>query len=232
MCRSEVYRTLHDRQLRPAQVQMWLNSQDPEFRTKAKRVCRLYLNPPRGATVLCIDEKTGMQATERLHPDKPAAPGRKARREYEYKRHGTSTLIAGMDVKSGKVCGYCSPTRGADDLMEFMQQVARAIPHGPVYVVWDNLNIHHGQRWEQFNAEHGGRFHFVHTPVHASWLNQVEIWFGILHKRVLKYGSFRSVQQMEDKVLGFMSHWNDYESHPFKWKFRGFRVKSDLRRAA
>jgi transposase len=232
MSRSEVYRTLHDRKLRPAKIQMWLNSQDPEFRTKARRVCRLYLHPPKGAHVLSIDEKTGMQALERGHPDRLARPGRPMRREYEYIRHGTSTLIAAFDVKTGKVCGVCGQTREADDLMEFMEEIARSIPHGPVYVIWDNLNIHHGERWEEFNARHGRRFHFVYTPIHASWLNQIEIWFGILHKRVLKYGSFASVQQLIDKVCGFIQHWNDFEAHPFKWKFRGFRTKSDLRQAA
>jgi transposase len=232
MCRSEVYRTLHDRQLRPAQIQMWLNSQDPEFRDKAKRVCQLYLHPPKGARVFCVDEKTGMQALERAHPDSPARPGRRARREYEYIRHGTSTLIAAFEVKTGKVLGVCGETRGADDLIEFMETLARSIPRGPVYIIWDNLNIHHGERWEQFNARHGGRFHFVYTPLHASWLNQVEIWFGILHRRVLKYGSFKSVQQLVEQVCGFIQHWNDFEAHPFRWKFRGFRTKSDLRRVA
>ena len=232
MSRSEVFRTLHDRQLRPARIQMWLNSQDPDFRAKAKRVCQLYLHPPKGARVLCIDEKTGMQALQRMHPDRLAGPGRSLRREYEYKRHGTSTLIAAFDVRTGEVCGVCSPTREADDLMEFMEELARSLPHGPIFVIWDNLNIHHGPRWEEFNARHGGRFHFVHTPIHASWLNQIEIWFGILHNRVLKYGSFESVQQLVEKVCGFIQHWNEFEAHPFRWKFRGFRVKSDLRRAA
>jgi transposase len=232
MSRSEVYRTLHDRHLRPHRVQMWLHSQDPQFRAKAKRLCKLYLNPPKGAAVVSVDEKTGMQALERKHPDRPAVPGKPRRREYEYKRNGTRTLIGAFDVRTGKVFGRCGPTRTADDLMAFMEELARKYPHGAVYVVWDNLNIHHGPRWEQFNARHGGRFHFVHTPIHASWLNQVEIWFGILHKRVLKFGSFESAHQLAAKVCGFIEHWNRYEAHPFRWKFRGFRVKSDLRRAA
>lgn len=232
MSRSEVYRTLHDRQLRPARIQMWLHSQDPEFRMKARRICKLYLNPPRGAAVVSVDEKTGMQAIERKHPDRAPAPGRRHRREYEYKRHGTRTLIAAFDVRTGRVFAHCGPTRTAEDLMAFMEELARRYPRGPVYIVWDNLNIHGGERWEQFNRRHGGRFHFVHTPIHASWLNQVEIWFGILHKRILKYGSFSSAQQLTDKVFGFIEHWNRYEAHPFRWRFSGFRVKSDLLQAA
>ncbi len=231
MSRSEVYRTLHDRDLRPHRIQMWLHSQDPEFRAKANRLCKLYLNPPKG-NVVCVDEKTGMQAIERKHPDRPSLPGRPRRREYEYKRHGTRTLIAAFDIRTGQVFGACGPTRTADDLIAFMEQLARRYPVGPVHVVWDNLNIHCGQRWDEFNKRHGGRFHFVHTPIHASWLNQVEIWFGILHKRVLKYGSFTNAQQLTDRVCGFIEHWNRYEAHPFRWKFRGFRVKSDLLQAA
>lgn len=232
MSRSEVYRTLHDRQLRPARIQMWLHSQDPDFRPKANRICRLYLNPPRGAAVISVDEKTGMQALERKHPDRWPAPGRRHRREYEYKRHGTCTLIGAFDVRTGQVFGHCGPTRTAEDLMAFMEELARRYPHGPVYIVWDNLNIHGGARWDEFNQRHGQRFHFVRTPLHASWLNQIEIWFGILHKRVLKYGSFKSAQQLNDKVRGFIEHWNRYEAHPFRWRFRGFRVKSDLLHAA
>jgi transposase len=231
MSRSEVYRTLHDRDLRPHRLQMWLHSQDPDFRAKANRLCKLYVKPPRGAAVLCVDEKTGMQAIERKHPDRPALPGRPRRREYEYKRHGTQTLIAAFDIRTGQVFGHCGSTRKAKDLMAFMEQLACRYPRGQVYIVWDNLNIHHGPRWEEFNARHQGRFHFVHTPLHASWLNQVEIWFGILHKRIIKYGSFCSKRQLSARVCGFIDHWNSYEAHPFRWKFRGFRVKSDLRRA-
>jgi transposase len=231
MSRSEVYRTLHARDLRPHRIQMWLNSQDPEFRAKANRLCKLYIHPPKG-TVVCVDEKTGMQALERKHPDRFALPGRRRhRREVEYIRHGTRTLIAAFDIRTGQVFGACGPTRTADDLLAFMERLARKYPVGPVHVIWDNLNIHCGKRWEEFNERHGGRFHFVHTPIHASWLNQVEIWFGILHKRVLKYGSFSNAEQLEDRVCGFIDHWNRHEAHPFRWKFRGFRVKSDLRKA-
>jgi DDE superfamily endonuclease len=104
-----------------------------------------------------------------------------------------------------------------------MEALAKRYPTGRVYVVWDNLNIHHGERWKKFNRRHRGRFRFVHTPLHASWVNQVEIWFSILQRRVLKHGSFVSAAELTARVLGFVRHWNRHEAHPFRWTFRGRR---------
>jgi transposase len=103
-----------------------------------------------------------------------------------------------------------------------MEAVAQRYPTGRVTIIWDNLNIHHGAaRWEKFNRRHGCRFRFVFTPLHASWVNQVEIWFGLLHRRVLKLNSFRDAAELVDAVHGYIQHWNDHEAHPFQWKFRG-----------
>lgn len=218
---SEVGRLLRRSDLKPHRVRPWLHSPDPEFREKARVICKLYLNIPTGAHLVCVDEKTGMQALERKYSGRPAAPGRLGREEFEYIRHGTTTLIGAFDVRTGRVFGECRPTRKAPDLVEFMEHLALRYPKGDVYVVWDNLNIHHGERWNEFNARHDGRFHFVHTPIHASWLNQVEIWFGILHRRLLKRGSFTTIEDLLLKVSGFIAHWNLNEAHPFDWKFRG-----------
>ena len=105
--------------------------------------------------------------------------------------------------------------------MRFMERVAQQYPTGNVTIVWDNLNIHHGPRWEAFNLRHGGRFRFLYTPLHASWVNQVEIWFSILARRVLKHASFRDVGELTRAVDGFVGHWNAHEAHPFRWVFRG-----------
>jgi transposase len=220
---TEIRRILRDEQVRPHRVRMWLHSPDPEFRRKARAICDLYCEPPQGAYVLCVDEKTGMQALERVHPMRPPAPARDGRIEFEYKRHGTRTLIAAFDTRTGKVFSRCGKRRREGDLLRFMEALAKRYPSGLVYVVWDNLNLHHGERWQQFNRRHGGRFQFVHTPVHASWLNQIEIWFSILQRRVLKYGSFRSAPELKAAVLGYVRHWNRHEAHPFRWTFRGRR---------
>ena len=117
--------------------------------------------------------------------------------------------------------GQCRAQRTGNDLSEFMDALARKYPTGDVYIVWDNLNIHNGEKWQEFSRQHGGRFHFVHTPLHASWVNQIEIWFGILQRRLLRYGEFNNVKELSDRIEGFIKHWNHFEAHPFRWTFRG-----------
>ena len=218
---SEIGRILRAEDFRPHRMRMWLHSPDPNFREKVRVICQLYAQPPAGAHVVCVDEKTGMQSLERKHPGRRAAPGRAGRREFEYLRHGTQTLLAAFDIKTGRVFGQCRLRRTAEDLRQFMEALAERYPTGDVYVVWDNLNIHHGEAWIRFNQRHGGRFHFVHTPLHASWVNQVEIWFGILQRRVLKHGDFHTPAELATRVMAFISHWNRREAHPFRWTFRG-----------
>lgn len=216
---SEITRTLRCGGLRPHRVRLWLHSPDPEFRPKVERICGLYLSPPPGSTVLCIDEKSGMQALEHVHPLHLVRPDGVVRREFEYVRHGTSTLIAAFDVRSGRVFGRCW-RRTAEGIVRFMEEIAVRYPTGDVYVVWDNLNIHCGPRWEEFTRRHGGRFHFVYTPKHASWVNQVEVWFSLLARRVLRHASFPTRRDLEAAVRAFIVQWNR-EAHPFRWTFRG-----------
>lgn len=218
---SHVQRICSNAQIRPHRVEMWLHSSDPDFRLKAKEICELYLDPPEGAHVISVDEKPGMQALERKFTCSSPRPGQPFRMEYEYKRHGTQTLIASFNVQTGQVYGHCGHTRKADDLIEFMEDLALQYPTGEVHIIWDNLNIHHGERWDEFNKRHGGRFHFHYTPIHASWLNQIEIYFSIMQKRVLKNRSFESTEELQDAVIKFMDDWNESEAHPFKWTFNG-----------
>ena len=220
--------------LKPHQCRYWLNNEraaaPAQFDAAVRAVCELYQQAPllqaHGVHLLSTDEKTGMQALERKHPTRPPGPARIARREFEYIRHGTRTLFAAFNPHTGDVFGQVSVNRSADTLVLFMERVAQQYPTGQVTIVWDNLNTHHGPRWEEFNRRHGGRFRFVYTPLHASWVNQVEIWFSILSRRVLKHGDFTSVRQLERKVRQFIAHWNEHEAHPFRWTFRGeFRRK-------
>lgn len=219
--RSEVGRTLRAEELRPHKIRLWLHSPDPEFRSKVKAICDLYLNPPCGAHVVCVDEKTSIQALERIHPGRRPSFGQPGRFEFEYTRHRVRALIAGFDVQTGQVLGLCRPGRKAKDLAAFMETLAQKYPSGDVYVVWDNLNIHLPHCWKEFNQRNGGRFHFVYTPKHASWVNQIEIWFSILQRRVLRFGSFRSPKELTAAITGFIKHWNQYEAHPFRWTFTG-----------
>lgn len=225
--RSHLQRILQAGDVRPHRVKMWLHSPDPEFRRKVNEICALYLNPPSGAVVICVDEKTGMQAVERKYVGAPPGPGRRRRVEFEYKRHGTQALIASFNTQSGEVIAACGDTRTGDDLEAFMETVAKAYSSVEIHVVWDNLNTHRamGTRWHAFNERHGGRFHFHFTPIHASWVNQVELWFGVLGRRCLRNASFKSKAALRRAVERHVRKWNG-AAHPFRWKFGGYPLQS------
>ncbi len=225
---SEVGRILNNSEMRPQRLRLWLHSPDPDFRAKARRICELYVRPPPGATVLCIDEKTQIQALRRRFGTTRSVPGRVGRYEFEYVRGGVQALIAALDVRTGQVFAQCRRRRTAADVVAFMEAVARRFK-GTVYVVWDNLDVHHDggdRRWSRFNARHGRRFHFVYTPLHASWLNQVEQWFSIVQRRVLRWADFSDRRHLVRRLLGFVHRWNRIEAHPFRWTFRG-RFRQD-----
>ena len=226
---SSYQRLLADIDLRPHLVRGWVHSPDPQFREKVSAITALYLQPPPGAVVLSIDEKPGMQALERRFPDRAAAPGRRRRREFEYTRHGTQSLLCAFEVHRGHVVAECGATRTAADLVRFMETVAAQYPTGPVHIIWDCLNIHFDggdQRWTAFNARHGLRFVFHYTPKHASWVNQVELFFSILHRQCLRDASFGSVETLRTAVLEFIAVWNRERAHPFRWTFTGYPLQA------
>lgn len=215
---SEIGRILRNDDLRPHRFRLWLHSPDAEFGPKVRRICRLYLRPPRGATILCVDEKTQMQAVQRRFPGRLPGAGADGRFEFEYRRRGVLALIAALDVRTGRVFGQVRAQRKAVDVVAFMEALAKRYPKGPVYIIWDNLDIHRDgkdRRWTEFNARHGGRFRFVFTPKHASWINQIEIWFSLLQRRVLRYGDFRDRLALRRAVETFLHRWNRDEAHPF-----------------
>jgi len=236
MSRSSIVRTLNDNELKPHKMNMWLHSRDPQFKEKVNDVVSLYIEPPKDAVILSIDEKTGMQATERKNETQRPIPGKAGRYEYEYIRHGTLSMLTAFDIKTGEAYSECNPTRTADDLMKFMDNVAIKYEHAPrIIVIWDNLNIHYdgpSNRWTEFNRKHDGKFEFHYTPLHASWVNQVEIFFSILQKRCLKHGSFCSQEDLEEQVMAFIKRWNEKDGHPFNWAFRGYPMQSQEKEAA
>jgi transposase len=224
--RSSVYRILTGVDLQPQRYQLWLHSPDPLFREKVAEICELYLHPPPGSIVVSFDEKTGMQATERKHPDRRSRPGRLCRQEFEYIRHGTQSLLATLHVHTGEVVAECSATRKAEDIERHMESVAARWPSGDIHVVLDNLNVHKGERWQRFNERHGGRFHFHYTPLHASWVNQIELFFGVVARRCLRRKSFRSTDELAAHLLAFIERWNRHDKKPFRWTFGGFASNS------
>jgi len=230
MSRSSVWRTLKRNRLQPHRLHSWQHSRDPRFKEIVNTVVSWYLRPQEeGVVVVSVDEKTGMQANERKHETCRAIPGRPGRYEHEYIRHGTQALTAAFNIHTGRVLAQCGPTRKADDLLGFMEKVAHEYRNARrIIVIWDNLNTHYDgpkKRWTRFNARHGGKFEFVYTPKHASWVNQIEIFFSILTRRCLKYNDFSSTEDLAEKVMAFIERWNTHEGHPFNWTFAGYPIQ-------
>jgi transposase len=226
--KSTVQRILSEGDLHPHKHRGWLHSPDPQFRQKVTAICELYHQCPPGSVVISVDEKTGMQACERCHPDRMV--GREVRREYEYERHGTQALLAGLNVHTGEVIGHCKDHRSANDLVELMEALAQRYPTGIVHVIWDNLNTHYDgveKRWSSFTARHGHRFVFHYTPKHASWVNQIELFFSILQRRYLNHASFGSTFELHTGVVEFIAQWNE-RARPFRWTFRGYPLQAGI----
>lgn len=236
MSRSSVARTLSTNDLKPHKFKMWLHSKDPQFKEKVNEIVDLYTNPPEDAVVICVDEKTGIQATERKYETKLPGVGQAGKYEFEYIRHGTQSLMAAFDIKTGKVIAQCGKTRTGEDLVSFMEQVAEELKEEKkIHVVWDNLNTHKDgkdERWTKLNEKYGNKFEFHYTPIHASWVNQVEIFFSILHKRCLHLGSFKSEDELRDMVMKFIQLWNDKDGHAFNWTFKGYPMQSKEKEVA
>jgi transposase len=225
LSRSHLHGILQEADLHPHRVAIWLHSPDPAFREKVNVICNLYRKAPKGSVVLSIDEKTGMQAISRKHLDRPPRPGVLRRQEFEYVRHGTQALIAALDVHSGKTLAACGPTRTQADLLAFMEQVAKTYPQQQVHIIWDNLNTHRAGVWQDFNEKHGGRFQFHYTPIHASWVNQIELLFGIFSRRVLRNASHTSTEHLRDRTLAWFLE-RSLAPKPFKWSFKGYHLQT------
>jgi transposase len=226
---STVGRILEEADLRPQRFRMWVHSPDPEFRSKVTALCALYTTVPKpGEVVLSIDEKTGMQALRRRFSGRRPGPAQSGRWEFEYRRQGTRCLTAAFNVHTGEVFGRLTTRRTTQDLLRYLEALARRYPHQTVHLVWDNLNTHRGAHIDEFNERHGGRFRFHYTPLHASWCNQIELWFSILARRVLHRASFRDIEDLEQRVRRFIALWNDRERKPFRWTFTGYPLQTGL----
>jgi transposase len=247
--RSSVWRILHEVDLKPHKSEYWLNSHDEDFDAKAQTICQLYATAlafyQLGRLVICCDEKTGMQILERKAPTKPAQAGRRERREQEYIRHGTRVLINSLAVATGQIAWTIGTTRKAADFVTHLQQAYQRLPRMKRYDwVMDNLNTHWSldicrlvARWCNVPFEpqkltkgpqrraflsdpsHWHVFHF--TPKHGSWLNQAELFFGVLHRRFLVRGSFSSAKDFVRRLERFLKDYNACHAHPYRWTYTG-----------
>lgn len=215
---SSVRRILRDADLQPHRQKMWLTSQDDEFRTKRDEILHVYYDTPLNEHILCLDEKTGIQALERRYPDIAMEPGHPVRREFEYIRHGTIALMGAFDVRRGKLFGFCSSDHNSLTFVDLLNVVDVCYPRGRGHLVMDNLSAHDTDDVLDWLDDHP-RWTRHFTPKHASWLNQIECAFGILDRRVLARGSFISTDDLCDKIYAYML-WHNRTDQPFHWSYR------------
>lgn len=255
-----VGRLLAELDLRPHRSRYWLNPAPacPEtFQKEVMQICQLYQQAPAllqaGVHVVSVDEKTGIQALERLYPTQPAKPGRLERREFVYKRHGTCCLIASLEVSLGRlIASTIGPTRTEKDFAEHIATVIATDPTAGWSFILDQLNTHKsealvrlvakqcnlsvelGEKGKSgilasmdsrsaFLSDPSHRIRFVYTPKHTSWLNQIEMWFGILARKLLKRGNFQSVDDLSLQMSKFIHYFNQTLAKPFQWKFKPCR---------
>jgi len=253
MSRSTIQRILAQAELKPHKVRSWMHSDDPDFEKLALEICGLYLQAPvlyrKGELLVCTDEKTGIQALERKHPGKPAAPGLPALWEPEYIRHGTRCLLATFVVPTGEIYGDVTARRTNQDFRRHIRHVVdwlgeRYPEVKRIHWVMDNLNTHwslavcqlfarlNGIQFEPKKLQRGPQrrafltdpehHHVVHfTPKHGSWLNQVELWFSVLARRVIRRGNFTSKADLARKIQAYMDYYNAFKAHPYSWTYAG-----------
>jgi transposase len=201
--------------VQPWRSQTFKFSTDPELVGKVTDVVGLYLAPPENAVVLCVDEKSQIQALDRTAPMLPMQPGLPERRTHDYVRHGTTTLFAALEIATGKVTGACQPRHRHQEFLRFLKQVARAYPDVDLHLVMDNYAAHKRVEVRDWLAANPRvTVHF--TPTSASWMNLVEVWFGIIERQAIHRGTFRSVKELNAKIRAFIDGWND-RAHPFVW---------------
>ena len=203
--------------LQPHRFERYMLSDDPQFEEKAADVIGLYLNPPRHAVVFAADEKTAIQALDRLDPVLPLSPGRIERHGFEYFRHGTLSLYAALNAKTGEIIGQTVPRHTSAAYVEFLGDIIAAHPRREIHVIVDNLSAHKTKGVQTFLEAHPRvRLHF--TPTYASWLNQVELWFGKIERDLLARGIFTSLPDLARKIRRYIQRYNE-DPKPIRWTY-------------
>ena len=202
--------------LQPHRMETFKLSTDPDFVAKVRDVVGLYVSPPQHAVVLCVDEKSQIQALDRSQPMLPMRPGQPARRSHDYTRHGTTSLFAALDIATGKVIGKCYPRHRAAEFRKFLDEIEAAVPRNlDVHLVMDNYATHKTPLIRNWLAKRP-RWHVHLTPTSSSWLNQVERFFALITDKKIRRGIYRSVQALRADIMNFISLHNA-EPKPFRW---------------
>lgn len=212
---STVHAMLNASELQPHRIRTFTFSPDPEFEPKLLDIVGLYLKPPENALVLCVDEKPGIQALDRTQPLLPLRAKKPQSWTNEYVRHGTQTMIAALEIATGKVVAHVRNRRTSVNFLRFMNEVLRTYPGCQLHVVMDNLNIHKNEAARRWLARHPQvRFHY--TPTHASWVNLIECFFSILSKQGLAHSVQHSKQDLKELLHRFIVNYNE-SCNPFTW---------------
>jgi len=212
---TTVHRIWREHKLKPHQVRSFKFSKDPRLAEKIIDVVGLYMDPPKGALVLCVDEKTQIQALDRTQATLPIKPGKAARMTHDYKRNGTTSLYAALEIATGEVTGACYPQHRHQEFLAFLNQIVRAYPRKPLHVVLDNSSTHSTPEVVRWLKRHK-RVHFHFTPTSASWMNMVEIWFSILTKQQVRRGVYHDVPELIAAIEHFIEGYNQ-RAQPFVW---------------
>lgn len=218
---SHLWTILRSFDIRPHLVKGWLNRKDdPDFWNRVQDICGVYLEPPKRAVVFSIDEKTGIQATEHKHPLVPAERNTPVHKEFEYSRHGTASLMAAFEVHTGDVYAEVIEKNDSMTFCEFLERIESQVPKGKkIHVILDNGSSHTSRETKRWLKRHK-RFVVHYTPPHASWVNQVELFFSILTRKLLKNNSFTTRDELVDKLIGWINEYNK-TAKPFKWTYDG-----------
>lgn len=221
MSQSKVNQLLKRADLKPHKIDYWCGkSTDPEFESKMIEIIGLYMNPPENALVLCVDEKTQIQALDRTQPVLPLRTGNPKRLTATYKRNGTVGLIAALAVHKGFITARTMDQNNAENFLSFLKELYRKYPRKQLHIITDNLSVHkHRIVTEWVESKKRLQLHF--TPTYSSWLNQIEIWFNILTKDVLKGGVWKSKKQLVDQLMEYIKNYNLDRAAPFKWTYTG-----------
>src|SRR5882672_7968516 len=212
---STVHQILAASGLQPHRIRTFTFSPDPDFEAKLLDIVGLYLNPPENALVLCVDEKTGIQALDRTQPLLPLRAKKPRAWTNEYVRHGTQTLLAALEIATGKVVAHIRDRRTTVDFLSFMDEVVKSYPLRELHVVLDNLNIHKNEAAKQWLLRHP-RVHFHYTATHASWMNMIECFFGILTRQALTRSVQRSKKDLKDFLIRYLKQYSENPT-PFTW---------------
>ncbi len=211
-----VSRLWRDNDLQPWRQGTFKISKDPRFEEKVRDVVGLYLDPPEGEVVVSVDAKSGIQALDRTQPLLPIDFGKTQKRTFDYARRGTTDLYAAMDIRTGKVITSLAQTHATPDFLRLMTKVVAAYDGQTVHVVLDNASVHLSKETEEWLAKQRGRVVFHFTPTGASWMNQIEIWNGIITRKLIRCGTFSSVKALNKAIESFVEHWNS-DCAPIAW---------------